>query len=62
MIEANGIHTAHQNSIKRPLFLSNTGIHPKAEKQPMREAVLLTDLLGPTDKSYALQGFRDNTV
>jgi GDP-L-fucose synthase len=54
MIEANIINSAYENKVKRLLFLGSTCIYPKAVEQPMREDALLTDVLEPTNESYAL--------
>ncbi len=54
MIEANIIHSAHKNNVKRLLFLGSTCIYPKSVKQPMREDALLTDILEPTNEPYAI--------
>ena len=54
MIEANIIHSAYQNEVKRLLFLGSTCIYPKEVKQPMREDALLTDMLEPNNEPYAL--------
>ncbi len=54
MIEANVIHSAYQNNVKRLLFLGSTCIYPKEVEQPMREDALLTDTLEPTNEPYAL--------
>jgi GDP-L-fucose synthase len=54
MIEANVIHAAYQNKVKRLLFLGSTCIYPKAVAQPMREDALLTDTLEPTNEPYAI--------
>ena len=54
MIEANVIHSAYENKVKRLLFLGSTCIYPKAVEQPMREDALLTDVLEPTNEPYAL--------
>ncbi|WXT99925.1 MAG: GDP-L-fucose synthase [Catillopecten margaritatus gill symbiont] len=54
MIEANVIHSAYENKVKRLLFLGSTCIYPKAVQQPMREDALLTDTLEPTNEPYAL--------
>jgi GDP-L-fucose synthase len=54
MIEANIIHAAYQNNVKRLLFLSSTCIYPKSVKQPMQENALLTGLLEPTNEPYAV--------
>ena len=54
MIEANIINSAYESKVKRLLFLGSTCIYPKAVKQPMREDVLLTGELEPTNEPYAL--------
>tara|TARA_B100001093_G_C26668657_1_gene945175 strand:+ start:53 stop:1003 length:951 start_codon:yes stop_codon:yes gene_type:complete len=54
MIEANVIHYAYENKVKRLLFLGSTCIYPKSVKQPMKEDALLTDVLEPTNEPYAL--------
>lgn len=54
MIEANVIHAAFQNGVKKLLFLGSTCIYPKSVKQPMPEAALLTDVLESTNEPYAV--------
>ncbi len=54
MLEANVIHSAYLNRVKRLLFLGSTCIYPKSVEQPMREDALLTDVLEPTNEPYAL--------
>jgi GDP-L-fucose synthase len=54
MIEANVIHSAYQNGVKRLLFLGSTCIYPKAITKPIREDALLTDILEPTNEPYAI--------
>jgi len=54
MIEANVIHAAYENKVKRLLFLGSTCIYPKAVEQPMKESALLTGVLEPTNEPYAL--------
>ena len=54
MIEANVIHAAYENQVKRLLFLGSTCIYPKSVEQPMKEEALLTDILEPTNEPYAL--------
>jgi GDP-L-fucose synthase len=54
MIEANIINSAYEHKVKRLLFLGSTCIYPKAAEQPMREDVLLTGVLEPTNEPYAL--------
>lgn len=54
MIEANVIHSAYKNSVKKLLFLGSTCIYPKLAKQPMSEEELLTGKLESTNEPYAL--------
>ncbi len=54
MIEANVMHSAYENNVKRLLFLGSSCIYPRTAKQPMREDALLTDALEPTNEPYAL--------
>lgn len=54
MIEANIIHSAHLNNVKRLLFLGSSCIYPKIVAQPMREDALLTDTLEATNEPYAI--------
>lgn len=54
MIEANVIHAAFQNGVKKLLFLGSTCIYPSSVKQPMLESALLTDILEPTNEPYAV--------
>ncbi|MCB1907695.1 MAG: GDP-L-fucose synthase [Rhodocyclaceae bacterium] len=54
MIEANVIHAAFANGVKRLLFLGSSCIYPRAAAQPMREDALLTGTLEPTNEPYAI--------
>jgi len=54
MIEANIIHAAYSNSVKKLLFLGSSCVYPKHVNQPMREDALLTDTLEPTNEPYAV--------
>lgn len=54
MIEANVIHAAFQNGVKKLLFLGSTCIYPSSVKQPMLESALLTDILESTNEPYAV--------
>lgn len=54
IIQANVIHAAYQNQVKRLLFLGSSCIYPKLAPQPMREEYLLTGALEPTNRPYAL--------
>lgn len=54
LIQINIIHAAWQNNVKRLLFLGSSCLYPRDCPQPMREDHLLTGLLEPTNKAYAL--------
>ena len=54
MIEANVIHAAYRNGVKKLLFLGSSCIYPKYVNQPMREDSLLTGILEPTNEPYAV--------
>lgn len=53
-IQMNIIHAAWQNNVKRLLFLGSSCLYPRDCPQPMCEEHLLTGLLEPTNKAYAL--------
>ncbi len=53
-IAANTIHAAYRHGVKRLLFLGSSCIYPKHAPQPMREDVLLTSPLEPTNEAYAI--------
>lgn len=54
MIEANVIHSAFNNGVKKLLFLGSSCIYPKHASQPMSEEDLLTGTLEPTNEPYAI--------
>ncbi len=54
MIQNNIIHAAHQNEVKKLLFLGSSCIYPKHAPQPMKEKYLLTGSLEPTNEPYAI--------
>lgn len=54
MVEANIIQAAHMNGVQKLLFLGSSCIYPKYAPQPMKEEVLLTGLLEPTNEPYAI--------
>jgi GDP-L-fucose synthase len=54
MIEANIIHAAHINSIKKLIFLGSSCIYPKLAPQPLKEEYLLSDYLEYTNEPYAI--------
>ena len=54
MLEANIIHQAYLNGVKKLLFLGSSCIYPKECPQPIQESALLTGLLEPTNEPYAI--------
>ena len=53
-IQANIIHAAYLNQVRRLMFLGSSCIYPKMAPQPMTEASLLTGPLEPTNQWYAI--------
>lgn len=53
-IQTNIIHEAFKTHVKRLLYLGSSCIYPKLAPQPMKEEYLLTGLLEPTNRPYAL--------
>jgi len=54
MMEANVVHSAHLNDVKKLMFLGSSCIYPKMAPQPLREDYLLTGLLEETNEPYAI--------
>jgi GDP-L-fucose synthase len=54
MMEANIIHAAHMNKVKKLLFLGSSCIYPKMVKQPIKEEYLNSGYLEPTNQPYAI--------
>lgn len=54
MIEANVIHAAYKQKVKKLLFLGSSCIYPKMAPQPLNENSLLTGLLEHTNEPYAI--------
>ena len=54
MIEANVIHAAFINNVKKLIFLGSSCIYPKLAPQPLKEEYLLTGLLETTNEPYAI--------
>ena len=54
VIEANIIHAAYLNKVKKLLFLGSSCIYPKMAPQPLKESYLLTGLLEYTNEPYAI--------
>lgn len=54
MIEANIIHAAARNQVRKLLFLGSSCIYPKLAPQPLKEEYLLSGKLEPTNEPYAI--------
>lgn len=54
MIEANVIHAAYLNGVKKLVFLGSSCIYPRNSPQPMKEEYLLTSTLEYTNEPYAI--------
>lgn len=54
MVQANVVDAAFRNGVLKLLFLGSSCIYPKMAPQPMREEVLLTGTLEPTNEPYAI--------
>jgi GDP-L-fucose synthase len=54
MMEANIIHAAYLNKVKKLLFLGSSCIYPKNAPQPLKEAYLLSGYLEATNQPYAI--------
>jgi GDP-L-fucose synthase len=54
MIQANIIHSAYKNNVKKLLLLGSSCIYPKFSKQPIKEEYLLTGPLEETNEAYAI--------
>ncbi len=54
LIQNNLIRSAHENNIKKLIFLGSSCIYPKYATQPLKEKYLLTGPLEPTNEWYAI--------
>ena len=54
MIEANVIHAAWKNGVKKLVFLGSSCIYPRDAQQPLKEDYLLTSPLEYTNEPYAI--------
>jgi GDP-L-fucose synthase len=54
MMEANIIHAAYSNKVKKLLFLGSSCIYPKMAPQPLKEEYLLSGNLEATNQPYAI--------
>ena len=53
-IQCNVINAAHENNVKKLLFLGSSCIYPRLAPQPITEDALLTGPLEPTNEGYAI--------
>ncbi len=53
-IQNNIIHYAHLHKVKKLIFLGSACIYPKLSTQPIKEDMLLTGPLEPTNEGYAI--------
>jgi GDP-L-fucose synthase len=54
MIEANVIHAAYKNGVKKLLALGSSCIYPRESKRPLIEEDLMSAPLEPTNEPYAI--------
>lgn len=54
MIEANVIHAAYENDVRKLIFLGSSCIYPKLAPQPLKEEYLLTGELEITNEAYSI--------
>jgi len=54
MVQANVIHAAFRNGVRKLLLLGSSCIYPRLAPQPMAEEALLTGALEPTNEPYAV--------
>ena len=54
VIQANIIHNAYLNKVKKLLFLGSSCIYPKLTPQPIKEEYLLSAALEPSNKPYSV--------
>ena len=54
LMECNVIDSAHRAGVQKLLFLGSSCIYPRNGPQPMREDMLLTGVLEPTNEPYAI--------
>ena len=54
MIQNNVIDASYRNKVQKLLFLGSSCIYPKFAPQPLREEMLLSGYLEPTNEAYAI--------
>lgn len=53
-IQANIIHSAYENKVKKLIFFASSCVYPKDCRQPMKEEYLFTGRPEPTNEPYAI--------
>lgn len=54
MVQANVVHEAWRNGVRKLLFLGSSCIYPRLAPQPIREDCLMGGALEPTNEAYAM--------
>jgi GDP-L-fucose synthase len=54
MVQANVVHEAWRNGVRKLLFLGSSCIYPRLAEQPIREEYLMGGSLEPTNEPYAI--------
>ena len=54
MVQANVVHEAWRNGVRKLLFLGSSCIYPRLADQPIREEYLMNGTLEPTNEPYAV--------
>jgi GDP-L-fucose synthase len=54
MVQANVVHEAWRNGVRKLLFLGSSCIYPRLAEQPIREEYLMNGMLEPTNEPYAI--------
>ncbi|PWF40442.1 GDP-L-fucose synthase [Massilia glaciei] len=54
MVQANVVHEAWRNGVRKLLFLGSSCIYPRLARQPIREEYLMDGTLEPTNEPYAM--------
>src|SRR3954468_9761015 len=54
MVQANVVHEAWRNGVRKLLFLGSSCIYPRMAPQPIKEEYLMSGMLEPTNEPYAM--------
>jgi GDP-L-fucose synthase len=54
LVQLNTFDAAHRHHVRKVLFLGSSCIYPREAEQPIREEMLLTGPLEPTNEPYAI--------